>query len=516
VANLLLMRATGRQRELAVRAILGAGQWRIVKQLTVEGLVLATLGAALGLALGLAGVRALIALTSRQIPGLSDVSLQPAVLLFTTGLAVLTGIVFGVVPGLAVIRGNTNEILKDEGTRSSASRGTGLTRATLVVAEVALALVLLVGAGLLIKSFARLQSVNPGFSTENVLTARLGLSNETYPDAAARRAFWQRVLEKVRVLPGVTAAGLTTNVPFSGSVSSGSYSIVGYEPPAGEARPHARQEVVGGDYFRAMAIPLRAGRVFNEGDTADSPPVVVVDEYLVNRYFRGKDPIGRQIRRGGPDSPPFTIVGVVGTVNAIDLGEPVTKERIYYPVTQQPRPAMSLMVKTGLDPLSLVAPLRTAVSAVDPEQPLADVRTMDQWVVRSLENRRTPMVLLGLFGAVALVLSTIGIYGVLAFGLAQRVRELGIRQALGADRRAILRLVLGQGLRTAGLGVLIGLGGAFALTRYLESLLFGVRSHDPLVFVAVTALLLSVAILACYVPARRATRIDPMEALRES
>jgi predicted permease len=515
VANLLLMRATGRQRELAVRATLGAGQWRIVKQLTVEGLVLAGLGAALGLGLGLAGVRALIALTSQQIPGLVDASLQPSVLLFTMGLAILTGVVFGVVPGLAVIRGNANEILKDEGARVSASRGTGLTRATLVVAEIALALVLLVGAGLLIKSFARLQSVNPGFSTENVLTARLGLSNETYPDAAARRAFWQRVLEKVRVLPGVTAAGLTTNVPFSGSVSSGSYSIVGYDPPAGEARPHARQEVVGGDYFRAMGIPLRAGRMFNEGDTADSPPVVVVDEYLVNRYFKGKDAIGRQIRRGGPDSPPFTIVGVAGTVNAIDLGEPVTKERIYYPVTQQPRPAMSLMVKTGLDPLSLVAPLRTAVSAIDPEQPLADVRTMDQWVVRSLETRRTPMVLLGLFGAVALVLSAIGIYGVLAFGLAQRVRELGIRQALGADRRAILRLVLGQGLRTAGLGVLIGLAGAIALTRYLESLLFGVQSRDPTVFVVVTALLLSVAVLASYIPARRATRIDPMVALRE-
>ena len=512
VANLLLMRATGRQRELAVRASLGAGQWRIVRQLLVEGLVLSTFGAIAGLAVGVIGVRALVALTTRQIPGLVDASLNFPMVLFTFALAFLTGIVFGVVPALVVSRGNTTAILKDDSTRASAGRGSGVTRSALVVAETALALVLLVGSGLLIKSFIRLQQVDPGFSSENVLTARIALPEVTYGDAAKRGAFWSRLLEKVRTIPGVTAAGLASNIPLSGMVSSGSYAIVGYTPAPGEARPHARQEVVGGDFFRAMKIPLVAGRVFNDGDTLESPRVVVVDKFLVDRYFKGKDPIGQQIERGGRR----TIIGVVGTVNSIDLGEPVTKERIYTPVSQATPPALSLILKTTLDPEALVPQVRSAVASLDPEQPLADVRTMDQWVARSLEGRRTPVVLLAIFGGVALVLAAIGTYGVLAFSLVQRVRELGIRQALGADRRSILALVLGQGLRTAGLGLLIGLAAAFALTRYLQTLLFGVRTHDPVVFAGVTLLLLMVAAAACYIPARRATRIDPMEALREA
>jgi predicted permease len=516
VANLLLMRATGRGRELAIRATLGAGEWRLMRQMVTEGLVLSAIGAAAGLGLGLAGVRALLASSARQVPGFVDASLHPMVLVFTIGLAAATGVVFGLVPAVAVLRGRTAAALKDDSARSSAGRRTGLTRATLVIVETALALVLLVGAGLLIKSFARLQDVEPGFSTENVLTATIALPTARYPDAAARRAFWDRVIVNIRAIPGVTSAGLTSNIPFSGNVSSGSYSIVGYTPGPTDARPHGRQEVVGADYFRAMQIPLVAGRFFDDGDTADSPPVVVIDQYLVNRYFAKTSPIGRQIRRGGPNSPAFTIVGVAGTINSIDLGEPVTKERIYYPVTQQPRMMMALLVKTGLDPQALVAQVRTAVQSVDPEQPIADVRTMDQWVARSLEGRRTPMLLLGMFGAVALVLSAIGIYGVLAFGVTQRVREFGIRQALGADRRAILTLVLRQGLTTAGLGLAIGLALSFGLTRYLQSLLFGVGAHDAAVFAGVTLLLLAVAVAACYVPARRAMRIDPMEALREA
>jgi putative ABC transport system permease protein len=308
-------------------------------------------------------------------------------------------------------------------------------------------------------------------------------------------------------------------VPFNGMVSSGSYNIVGYTPPTGQP-PHGRQEVVGGDYFKAMQIPLVEGRLFTDGDTAGAPPVVVVDRYLVDTYFKGKSAIGQQIRRGGPASPPFTIVGVVGTINAIDLGQPVLKERLYYPVLQQARPSMGLVVKTQLDPLSLVAQVRAAVQSIDPEQPIAAVRTMDQWVARSLETRRTPMMLLGVFGAIALVLSAIGIYGVLAFAVAQRVREFGIRQALGADRHAILSLVLQQGVKTTAIGIVLGLAGSMALTRYLgsalQSVLFEVRPHDLTVFASVTAALLGVALLACYLPARRATRIDPMAALRDS
>jgi len=520
VANLLLMRATGRGREIAIRSTLGANQWRIVRQMLTEGVVLSLLGGAGGALLGFIGVRALVAMGERQLPGLADASLHPAVLGFTVLLAIVTGLIFGIVPALAAVRGDTNAMLKDDSTRGSAGRGTSLTRAMLVVAETALALILLAGAGLLIKSFARLMEVNPGFSTENVLTAQISLPAARHPDAAAGRLFWQRLLEKVRAMPGVTTAGLTSNVPFNGSVSSGSYSIVGYTPPANEPAPHGRQEVVGGEYFKAMQIPLLEGRLFNESDTVDSPRVVIVDKYLVDRYFPKRSAIGQQIRRGGPNNPPFTIVGVVGTINAIDLGQPVAKERLYYPVMQQMRPSMALVLKTGLDPTSLVGQVRSAVQSIDPEQPIAQVRTMDQWVSRSLESRRTPMMLLGIFGGVALVLSAIGIYGVLAFAVAQRVREFGIRQALGADRRSIMSLVLKQGVRTAGLGIVIGLAGAVLLGRYLrsvlQSVLFEVQPHDVTVLAGVTLALLAVAILACYVPARRATRIDPMVALRES
>jgi predicted permease len=265
-----------------------------------------------------------------------------------------------------------------------------------------------------------------------------------------------------------------------------------------------------------MQIPVVEGRFFNDGDTADSPPVVVVDQFMANKYFAGRSALGQQIRRGGPASPPFTIVGVAGTINSIDLGQPVTKERIYRPATQQPPAAMALVLKTGLDPQTLVGQVRAAVRAIDPEQPLADVRTMDQWIARSLELRRTPAMLLALFGAVALVLSAIGIYGVLAFSVAQRGREFGIRQALGADRRAILTLVLRQGLLTAGVGIVLGLFASAGVSRLMQTMLFGVGRHDPAVFAGVTAVLLVVAAAACYIPARRATRVDPMAALRDA
>jgi predicted permease len=516
VANLLLMRATGRGRELAIRTTLGAGHWRLIRQMLTEGIVLSLLGGIGGLVLGVAGLQGLIAMSAQQLPGAMDRTLNPVVLLFTAVLSIATGLVFGAFPAVTVMRGNTSAHLKDDSTRGSAGKATGLTRAALVVGETALAVMLLVGAGLLLKSFARLQAVDPGFSAENVLTAQIGLPPVRYADAAARRAFWTRLIAKVRALPGVTAAGLTTNVPFNGNVSSGSYAIVGYTPGPSETAPHGRQEVVGGDYFRAMQIPLVEGRLFTDTDTAESPSVVVVDQYLVRRYFPGQSALGHQIQRGGPNSPKLTIVGVVGTINSIDLAQPVIKERIYYPVTQAAQPRMAVVLKTGLDPSTLVGPLREAALSIDPEQPIADVRTMDQWITRSLATRRAPMVLLALFGGVALVLSAIGIYGVLAFGVAQRVREFGIRQALGANRRAILSLVLTQGVRTTSIGVVIGLVGSYALSRFLQALLFGVGQHDLSIFIGVPVLLFAVALAACYIPARRATEIDPMVALRES
>ena len=514
VANLLLMRATGRSRELAIRTTLGAGQWRIVRQMLTEGLVIALAGAAGGMVVGFIGLRALLALGDAQLPGTIQPSLHPAVLAFTLTLAIVTGLVFGIIPALAIARGNAAAFLKDDTRSGTASRGTGAVRTVLVVAETMFAVMLLIGAGLLLKSFAKLQNVNPGFEAQNVLTAQIAIPAARYPDAAARRAFWARVLDRARAIPGVSAAAATSNVPFNGMVSTGSYAIVGRTQAAGEAAPHGRQEVVGGDYFKAMRIPLVAGRFFGDADTSDAPPVCIIDEYLAKKYFAGASPLGQQIQRGSTAR--FTIVGVVGTINSIDLGQPVTKERIYYPATQQGLGSMALVLKTGLDPQSIVPQVRAAVRAIDPEQPIADVRTMEEWMSRSLQNRRANMMLLTVFGAVALVLSAVGIYGVLAFGVAQRIREFGIRQALGGDRSSILRLVLAQGLKTAGAGVVLGLAASIVLARFLQSLLFEVAPRDPVVFAGVAIVLFTVAIAACYIPALRATRVDPMIALRDS
>ena len=513
VANLLLMRATGRGRELAIRTTLGAGQWRLIRQMLTEGVVLSLIGAAAGLLVGYLGAQALIALTTQQLPGATTASLHLPVLGFTFALAVVTGLIFGIVPAVAVIRGNTSSLLKDDATRGSAGRRTGFVRAALVVGETAVALMLLIGAGLLIKSYANLRGVDPGFKAEHVLTAQIALPASRYPDAAARWGFWQRLVDRARQIPGATTVGMTSNVPFNGSVSSGSYSIVGYTPGPNEARPHARQEVVGADYFRVMQIPLIEGRLFNDGDTPTSAPVAIVDQFLVEKYFKGRSAIGQELQRGGA---PIRIVGVVGTIHSIDLGTAVSKERIYRPLSQNTNAGMALVMKAGLDPQQLIAQVREAVKQVDPEQSVFDVRTMEQWMDRSLEVRRAPMALLAIFGAVALLLSAVGIYGVLAYAVTQRVREFGIRQALGADQRSILSLVLGQGLMRVGIGLGLGALGAFGLSRYLESMLFGVRPGDIGVFAGGTAVLFAVAMLACYIPARRATRIDPMVALRDA
>ena len=514
VANLLLMRATGRSRELAIRTTLGANPWRIVRQLLVEGVVLALLGAAGGVALAAVAIQALVAMIAGQIPGAASASIDPAVLGFTAVVALLTGIVFGVVPTLSVLRSAPSAALKDDGTRTSASRRTSSVRAVLVVAEIALAVILLVGAGLLIKSFARVMRVNPGFSTDHVLSAQLTLPPARYPDAPAIRAFWPAVMDKVRAIPGVTSVAVTGFVPFSGQDGSGTYRLL--DRPLGPADPllHAFQHTVGGDYFKTFEIPLLAGRVFNDGDTAAAPRVVVIDEYLAKRQFPGASPLGRQLNFGSPRN--YTIVGVVGTINGGDVTRPVPEERIYFNEAQVAQSIMGIAVKTAVDPASVAPQLRAAVQAVDSEQVISDVRTLDEWRARSLQPRRTPTTLLALFGIVALALSAIGIYGVLAFGVAERVREFGIRQALGADRASILSLVLRQGLRTAATGFVLGLGGALVLTRYLQSLLFGVTTHDASVLGGVTLVLFTVALLACYIPARRATQVDPMVALRNN
>jgi predicted permease len=513
VANLLLMRAAGRQRELALRTSLGASGGRILRQMLTEGLVLSLLGTVGGLVLGVVGARSLFAIMADQMPRGLDPSLHPAVLGFTIVLALAASAVFGVLPAIPAMRGHVAAALKEDATRASAGHRGSLLRGALAVAEVSLALVLLVGAGLLIKSFVRVTAVDPGFSVDRVLTARMTLPASRYPDAAADRAFWQRLIDRSRSLPGVTAAGLVSSLPFSGDLNAGTYTIVGRAVPPTGTPPHARNDRVAGDYFRAMGIPLVEGRTFTDADRFDAPGVLVVDRFFAEKQFPGASPIGQQISYGDRN---YTIVGVVGTVNGGDLAKPVPEERIYFTAMQRTPTGMTLVLKTAVDPASLAPQVRASVQAIDPEEPIARMRTMGDWVSRSLQPRRTPMTLIAMFGGVALLMSAIGIYGVLAFAVTQRVREFGIRQALGADRASILTLVLTQGLRTTVIGIVLGLGGAFVLTRYLQSLLFGVTTSDVSVFGGVTALLFSVALLACYIPARRATRVDPMTALRDS
>ena len=516
VTNLMLMRASERQREMAVRTALGAGRLHLVGQLLMEGLLISTAGAICGIVLAVVLLRTLVSLVGDQLPIAIDAAPHLSMLLPAGVLAILVGLVIGAVPGLVVLRGDVVGSLKDESGRTVGSRRSAWTHSTLVVVETALALMLLVGAGLLIKSFASLRATDPGFSPAQVMTATLSLPTARYPRAEDRARFWNRLVEGAGAIPGVTSVGVTTNIPLSGNVSSGSYSIVGFTPGPGEVAPHGRQEAVGGDYFNAMHIPLRAGRTFDQRDGPDAPPVAIVDDFLVHRYFEGRSPLGQQIRRGGPDSPAITIVGVVGTINAVDLAQAVDKERLYYPVAQQSIPTMAIVLKTAVEPSMVVTPLRRAVSEIDVEQPIAMVRTMEEWVSRSTITRRAPTLLFATFAGVALLLAAIGTYGVLAFGVAQRTRELGVRQAIGADRAAILSLILRQGLRRAGCGVAAGLAGALALSQLLRSLLYEVAPTDPTVMAASTMLLLIATTAACLVPAWRATRMAPCDALRES
>jgi predicted permease len=515
VANLQLVRATGRQKELAIRATLGAANGQLLRQLVVEGLVLSLTGGVLGVALGALGVRALKAIGTTQLPRVAEVSLNAPVLAFTLALAIATGVVFGLVPALLLLRGRFMSVLKEDSNRGSAGRRTNLVRNSLVVAEMAFALMLLVGAGLLMRSFARLQQVDPGFEVRNTLTALVSLPQTRYAKPADVTAFWDRVLERTRAVPGVTSAGTVTVMPFGGGNSQGSYAIVGYTPAAGEARPHAQIQFVDAGFFDALRIPLRTGRAFGATDVDGAPRVVVVDEVMVRRYFKDTNPIGRQISRGPGE--PYTIVGVVGTIRKLNLAEPVEKETLYFASAQSTSAlrTMGLVVKTGLDPTSLIEPVRAVFRGIDPEQPLFDVRTMDERVALSLEQRRTPMLLIGAFALLAMALAAVGLYGVLAFAVSQRIRELGIRQALGAARGDILTLVLRQGLTIALAGVVLGGAAAFWLTAFLRTQLFGIGPRDPLVLAGVPILLLAVAVLACLIPAMRATRIDPVVALRD-
>jgi putative ABC transport system permease protein len=516
VANLLLARATARQKEIAIRTALGASRWRVVRQLLTESVLLALAGGAVGLLLALWGTDLLLALAPEDLPRVKDVALDGRVIAFTLAVTFLTGIIFGLVPALQASRPNLNETLKEGGRGTTG--GHHRVRGSLVVTEVALALMLLVGAGLLIRSFYRLQQVNPGFNTRDAIAVTVSLPGKKYPQDDQVAAFYTQLLEKVSALPGVVATGATQSLPVQGDYLLG-FNIQGRPPdPPGEDKS-TNYYAVTPDYFKAMGIPLIRGRVFTDQDRKDTPRVAIINEEMAKKYFPDEDPIGKGINvTNGPET--FReIVGIVGGVKQYGPAQPTTLQT-YEPYLQNPFSGMTLVVRTGEgNPTALTSAIRSQVLAIDKDQPIARTRPLEQIVSESVAKQRFAMLLLGTFGAVALVLAAVGLYGVMSYAVTQRTHELGIRLALGASTGNVLRLVVGQGMTLALVGVGIGLGGAFVLTRIvlprlMASLLFGTGATDPLTFAAISLLLAGVALGACLVPARRAIKVDPMVALR--
>jgi putative ABC transport system permease protein len=516
VANLLLARSAAREKEIAIRVSLGAGRWRIARQLLTESAVLALAGGTVGLTLAKWGKDLLLALAPEDLPRLSDVALDGRALAFTAALSLLTGLGFGLFPALQAsnIRGpNLNETLKDAGRGSTDDGRRRLIRGALVVLEVALALVLLVGAGLLIKSFLRLRSVDPGFNPAGALTAQIPLSQRKYPEDSQRVAFYTQLIEKVAALPGVQAAGAAMVTPLSGNDFVLGFMIEGRPPYPAGGEPNTNYYSVTPGYFKAMGIPLLRGRLFTERDTKDATRVVIINETMAKRFFPGEDPIGKRLHVTMGPLLYREIVGIVGDVKHYSLDQE-TKAQTYEPYAQQPFSGMTLVARTSGDPAGLSAAIRGEVLKIDKELPVSNVRTLEQYLSTSIAQQRFSVLLLGIFSAVAMTLACVGIYGVLSYSVAQRRREIGVRMALGAARRDVLRLVVGHAMLLTLIGVAIGLGAAFALTRVMSTLLFGVSATDPTTFGLIALLLVAVALLAALVPARRATKVDPMVALR--
>jgi putative ABC transport system permease protein len=509
VANLLLVRAAARQKEIAVRAALGAGRGRIVRQALTESLLLALLGAGAGLLLAWWGVDFLVRLGADNLPPTARVSLDLSVLAFTLGLAVLTGVLFGLAPALQALKVNLNETLK-EGGRSTGGLHRNRTRHALVVVQVAAAVVLLIGAGLLLRSFARLQQVDPGFDAHGVLTMRIVLPHQQYDTPAKSAAFFARLESELAALPGVEAVGLVSELPLSGQRNDAPFSVVGRPPVREDQRLGADFRSVNQHYFAALRVPLLRGRNFTAQEVSQSAPVVIVSERLVRAAFPNEDPVGRRVALGFDDVP-REIVGVVGDLNHRGLDAPQAAT-IYLPRLSVGR--TNLVIRAASDPAAVAAAVRQRVRALDPNLPLGGVRPMAEFVGESVAAPRYRTLLVGLFAGVALLLAGVGIYGVMSYAVAQRTHEVGVRMALGAQIGDVMRLVIGQGVKLAFAGVAVGLVTAVALTRLMRALLFGVGATDPLTFVAVALLLAFVALLACYVPARRAARVDPMVALR--
>jgi predicted permease len=515
VANLLLARATSRTREIAIRSALGAGRQRVVRQLLTESFLLALLAGALGLLLALWGSAALVRFSPANLPRIAEIRMDGWVLAFTMGLSLATGMLFGLAPAVQVSHANIVDALKEGALSSTAGRGRHALRSSLVIVEMALALVLLVGSGLLIRSLVHLQNVNPGFDPHNVMTSNLDLPDAKYPDAK-KAQYFKRLMPQLQALPGVQSAAGIYPLPMGGDEIRTSFQIDGH-PVAKSEEPHTSLRDITPEYFATMRIPILQGRDFGAEDEPASTPVIIINEALARQAFSGENPIGKHIKpevAAGASEPVMReIVGVVGNVKFHDLSDEWAPES-YVPYAQIPFGSITLVVRTAENAHSLAKPIAETVRSLDQDLPTYAPKTVEEYLSGTIAQPRFNTYLLGIFAALAMLLTSVGLYGVISYSVAQRTRELGIRMALGGRPQDMLRLVVGQGLRLATLGVGIGLIAAFALTHFLSSMLFGVSAADPISYIAVVGLLFAVVLVACYVPARRAMGVDPMAALR--
>ena len=517
VANLLLARAATRETEMAVRTALGAGRGRLIGQLLTESVLLSLVGAGFGLLLAVWGVELLTNLKPQGIPRLDNVRVDGAVILFTIAIGVVTGVLFGLVPAFAATRG-LSATLKEGGRGAVTSRGGMRVRGVLVVAELALAVMLLAGAGLLMRSFMKLQAVDPGFKLDPALTFDLTLPDARYKDMDQQIAFYDQLLPRLRSLPGVQAASAVMGLPLSGLDFIISFEVGGRPPVPPAQQPAMQVRVATPEYFGTIGIPLKRGRLFTDDDRLQTPKVVLITEAAAKQFFPNEDPIGKTIKLGwgrGPGKPRAggEVVGIVGDIKDEGLNEP-NPPQIYMPLRQWPVSFMTVVMKTSVPPTSLTEGARAQVAALDPNLPLSNVSTLDAIVAKSISQQRFYMTLLSVFAAVALVLAAIGIFGVLSYAVSQRTREIGIRMALGAQERTVISLVVRQAMLLVGTGVIAGTALALYLSQTMTKMLFSVRPTDPTTFVSVAAVLAAVALLASYLPARRATRVDPIVALR--
>ena len=516
VANLLLSRVAAREKEIALRTALGARRMRVIRQLLTESLLLSLMGTVLGLLVAWWGIGALVAISPRDLVNLQNVGINMTVLAWTLGVTLLTSVLFGIVPAFEATRLNLNDALKEGGKGADAqgSRSRRL-RSVLVVGEVALALMLLAGAGLLVKSFAQLRKIDTGFETENMLTMVLRLPASKYKDDPQYVAFFRQALERIRATPGVRSAGIVNYLPLYGGLGSATgFNIEGQPVPPRGTGPSTNVRVADSGYFKTMGIPLKQGRTFTDVEDSEARHVILISESFARKFFPGQDPIGKRLQVFMAEDPAWTeIVGIVGDVRYDNLtaeAEPF----VYYPHPELTYEFMTLVIRTAGDPAEIAPVVRREIAAIDPDQPVSDVRTMTQVMADTVARARFNTLLLGIFAGLATLLAAVGIFGVMSYSVQLRTREIGLRMALGAQPSRVLMLVLRQGLLLTVIGIGVGLAGALALSRVMSGLLYGVTASDPATFVAIVIVLAVVSLIACYIPARRATRVDPLIALK--